>query len=99
VFSTREKPGLALSLTVRKETGRKEPFSEDKLLVSIHRCLTHRKDALEASRALSDTIARRLLPRKTAAIESSEIKLVVLEVLKRFDKPAAVFYQSHHRDL
>ncbi len=97
VFSTREKPDLSLSVTVRKETGQSEPFSEDKLLVSIYGCLTHRKDALEASRALSENTIRLLLPSKTGLMESTEIRSAVLKILRRFDRAAYTYYLAHHK--
>jgi transcriptional regulator NrdR family protein len=97
VFSTREKADLSLSLTVRKETGQEEPFSEDKLLMSVYGSLTHRKDALKASRALVETIVRLMLPRQASVIESTEIKDIALKVLKRFDRAASTYYKAHHR--
>lgn len=97
VFSTKEKPDLSLSISVKNKAGQEEPFSEDKLLMSVFVCLTHRKDALEASRALSDTITRLLFPLKSNAIESTEIKAAVLKVLKRFDGAAATYYKAHHK--
>jgi transcriptional repressor NrdR len=97
VFSTREKPDLSLSIKVQAKTKQKEPFSEDKLFLSVRECLTHRKDALEASRALTDTIVRQLLPSMSSGvIADRDIAKVVYGVLVRFDKPAAVFYKSHH---
>ncbi|HYF97091.1 MAG TPA: hypothetical protein VD947_03575 [Patescibacteria group bacterium] len=95
-FSTREKPDLSLSVTVKKPSGQNEPFSEDKLLISVYDCLSHRKDALEASRALIDTIVRLILPVKTVEVSSIEIRTVVLKVLKHFDKAAYTYYQAHH---
>jgi transcriptional regulator NrdR family protein len=97
VLSTREKPDLALSFLVKKEAGHEEPFSEDKLLMSVYECLTHRKDALEASKALSDTVTRMLLPRKSGIIVETEIKTTILKVLKRFDGAAFTYYKAHHR--
>jgi transcriptional regulator NrdR family protein len=97
MFSTREKPDLSLSLTVKKEAGEIEPFSEDKLFMSVYKCLTHRKDVLEASRALSDTVTRLLLPRKSGTIDSPEIKTVLLKVLRRFDRAAYTYYVAHHK--
>ena len=97
VFSTREKPDLSLSITVKKEAGQTEPFSEDKLLISIYGCFSHRKDALEASRGLADTALRLLLPRLSGSIDNGEIKITVLKILKRFDKAAYTYYRVHHK--
>lgn len=97
VFSSREKPDLSLSITVKKEAGQTEPFSEDKLLLSIHSCFSHRKDALEASRALSDTAIRRLLPSPSGSIYTKDIKSTVEKILRRFDGPAYTYYKAHSR--
>ncbi len=100
VFSTREKPDLSLSVSVQDKNMPPQPFSEDKLLFSVHRCLTHRKDALAASRALSDTIVRRLLPfSDDGLVSTGEIAKITYGVLQRFDKPGAVFYKSHHKKI
>ncbi len=96
VFSTREKPDLSLLVTVEKEAGSEEPFSEDKLFMSVNKCLTHRKDALKASRSLSETAIRLLLPCKTGTVKDTEIKTVILKVLKRFDRAAFTYYRAHH---
>jgi transcriptional regulator NrdR family protein len=80
-----------------KKTGQKEPFSEDKLLMSIYDCLTHRKDALEASRALTETAIRLLLPQRSGIVEDTDVKTVVLKILKRFDGAASTYYKAHHR--
>lgn len=97
LFSTREKPDLSSSLTVKKDMGATEPFSENKLLMSVYECLTHRKDALEASRAISETIVRLLLPRRDGVIKRVEIRDTALKVLKRFDRAAATYYKAHHK--
>lgn len=96
LFSTREKPDLFLSVTVKKEAGQEEPFSEDKLFISIHECFSHRNDALEASRALSDTIVGKLIPYK-GAIETEAIVKQAYKTILRVDRSAAVFYKAHHR--
>lgn len=97
MFSTKESPTLSLAMTVNRKDGSNEPFSEDKLFISIYRCLSHREDALEASRALSGTIVRLLLPRKSRSVESTEIKTAALKVLKRFDRVALTYYRAHHK--
>lgn len=96
-FTTRERPDLSVGIRVKKNSGQIKPFSEDQLLISVYECMSHRKDALEASRALSDTAIRLLLPFKTGVIEASEIKLAILKVLGRFDRAAYTYYKAHHK--
>jgi transcriptional repressor NrdR len=96
-FTSREKPDLSLSFYVAKQKGPNQPFSEDKLFLSVHRCLTHRKDALEASRALTETIIKLVLPAAgSGALFGPDISQAAYRVLSRFDKPAAVYYKAHH---
>jgi transcriptional repressor NrdR len=98
MFSTREKPDLSRSVRVKKDGNQEEPFSEDKLFLSVHECLSHQKDALEASRALSDTIMQQvLLGDTTTVIESQKIADITYRVLERFDKAGAVYYRAHHK--
>jgi len=59
--------------------------------------MSHRNDALEASRALSETIVRLVLPSKSGSIESTEIKNAALKVLKRFDMAAFTYYKAHNK--
>jgi len=96
-FSTREKPDLSLIVTVTKNSSRHETFSDDKLFISIYECLSHRKDALEASRALSETIVRLVLPSQSGSVDSTEIKNTAMKVLRRFDSAAFTFYKAHHK--
>ncbi|MEX2014588.1 MAG: hypothetical protein WD885_01485 [Candidatus Saccharimonadales bacterium] len=96
-FSTREKPDLFSGMTVKKNTEQNKPFLEDKLFMSIYECMSHRKNGLEASRALSDTTIRLLLPCKTGVIKAAEIKAMALKVLGRFDRAAYTYYKAHHK--
>ena len=80
-----------------------EPFSRDKLLLSVHRSLLHRKDAAEAATALTDTILNKLLQFiDNAQLDRDIVVKATTEVLKRFDKSAAVtysaFYPTRFRD-
>lgn len=88
---------MSAVIKVRTEQEQNEPFSEDKLFISIYKCLSHRKDAAEASRALSDTIIRFLLPSKSGMVEIDEIRTLALQVLKRFDQAAHTYYKAHHK--
>jgi transcriptional repressor NrdR len=98
VFSTRERPDLSRSVKVKKDRKPEEPFSEDKLFLSVYRCLSHRKDALEASRALSDTIMQLVLTDGAPdTAENQKIAVTAYHVLERFDKAGAVYYKAHHK--
>lgn len=96
VFSSREKPDLTLSIRVKSAAGSLEPFSEDKLFLSIYDCLSHRKTARADARELTSTVVGRLLPITSAIVTKQEIVDQALDIVKRFDKTAATIYKAHH---
>lgn len=96
MFSTRELPDLSLSIRVKTEENYTKPFSDDKLFLSIANALSHKKDHLEPSRELTNTVIAKLLPFKSSTISRTEIIATTYEVIRRFDTAAAVYYKSHH---
>jgi hypothetical protein len=65
--------------------------------MSIFDSLKHRKTALNDATELTDTVISKLYRHmQDAIVEREYIVQVVTEVLKRFDKPAAVFYMAFH---
>lgn len=96
-FTTHEGLDWSKAIAFKTKSGKLEPFYRDKLFISVHDSLKHRKDALEASTALTDTILIKLIPRLTNAVIKREIVIqTTTEVLKRFDKPAATAYTAFH---
>lgn len=74
-----------------------EPFSRDKLFLSVYESCKHRKDALGDSQALTATIITKLLPHvQDASLPNREVIVVTTKVLKRFDKAAHAHYQAFH---
>lgn len=74
-----------------------EPFSRDKLFISIYESCKHRNDAQISATALTDTIITMLHPLiRDASIARLDIKKITIKVLHRFDKPAAVYYEAFH---
>ena len=97
VFTTTESAELGTSLVVKHPDGSIEPFSRDKLFVSVHRAVGHRQSPTEDAGALTATITARLLQRtESAAISPSDIVSSTLQVLQRFDNAAAVQYGAYH---
>ena len=74
-----------------------EPFSRDKLFISIKDSLQHRKSALEDATALTDTIINQALMLKTPHIQLESLKSIAHNVLKRFDKTGAAVYKAKYR--
>lgn len=97
VFSTKEQIDYSQSIVVRTRSKRLEPLQRDKLFVTIHDSLKHRKTALDDASALTDTILNRVMPMQhNAQLETKQIIEVSLKVLEKFDKVAAVHYRAFH---
>lgn len=75
-----------------------EPFQRDRLFLSIHNSLSHRKTALNDSTQLTDTIIAQLLPLQTnGVLTTSSISNVTASILNRFDSVAGIHYHAHHQ--
>lgn len=96
IFTTSEASDLLKSWSVKK--GKQlEPFSRDKLFVSLYESLRHRKQATSDATALTDTVITRLYPLVTVgAVASTDIIEVTSVVLKHFDQAAATHYRAFH---
>ncbi|HTE58563.1 MAG TPA: hypothetical protein VK694_07535 [Verrucomicrobiae bacterium] len=96
VFTTLEAVDVSQALRLRR--GKHfEPFSRDRLLLSVHDSLKHRKTATEDASALTGTIMSHLYPHITDASLDREILVKTsTDVLGRFDKVAATHYQAFH---
>jgi transcriptional regulator NrdR family protein len=79
------------------EGKRLQAFERDKLLLSIHDSLKHRKTAVRDATGLTDTVISQLYPlMRQTVVEKTGITAVTLVVLKRFDKTAATHYAAFH---
>ena len=95
-FTTLEKPDFLTALSARQDNAYKA-FSRDKLFLSIHDSLKHRKTALADATALTDTIIGLLYPKiKDGSIDLALIVLATSQTLHRFDKSAASHYNAYH---
>lgn len=99
LFTTEEAVELSSSLVVRPSSGSLQPFSRDKLFVSLLRALGHRETALEDAGALTATTIAKLLHGETqAVIDPADIVTVAHAALSRFDTAAAVQYRAYHKN-
>lgn len=97
VFTSVEAVDLPSSLVFKRSPKHSERFQRDKLFVSVYESCKHRKDAAEASTALTATILGKLLHKiESATLDRVQVISVTTEVLRRFDKAAAVQYQAYH---
>jgi transcriptional regulator NrdR family protein len=77
---------------------RSEPFSRDKLFLSLYRSCEHRPAALKDAAALTDTVMWRLAAQaRDGALEGRDIVQITQVALNRFDKAASVHYQARHK--
>lgn len=96
VFTTLETPELASAMIVKKATAL-EPFSRDKLFISVYDSLRHRSDALSASTELTRTIIGKLLPQSVSAtLTIQQITETTASVLGNFDPIAHTHYTAFH---
>ncbi len=97
VFSTDELVNFERSVSVKYKNGILEPFSRDKLLISIHFACGHRKHPTADATALCATVINKLLPQIIqATIPKDNIINTVASALRRFDKAAAIQYLAYH---
>ena len=96
IWTTHEVIDLATSHNVTYPEQASQPFSRDILFMSIKDSLSHRKTALADATALTDTVLAQVLAKKSASIESSALKIIVHQVLKKFDPTAAAVYKATH---
>ena len=74
-----------------------EPFVRDKLFGSVYDSLKHRNTALSDATALTDTIVGKVIKHvNNGNIQRDTLTSVGYDVLKRFDKTAAIFYAAYH---
>lgn len=96
IFTTLEGVDLSNALRIQKDTAY-EPFSREKLLLSVYDSLRHRPTAVEDASALTATILSKLDPYiQDAAIDRDALVTLSITVLERFDKPAATHYRAFH---
>jgi transcriptional repressor NrdR len=95
--STIEQLDPSTALKVTKRSGALKPFLRDKLFLSVHFSLQHRKTALTDATALTDTIISNVLALTSdPVITSQTLAEQCHAVLSRFDKVAATHYKAYH---
>ncbi len=97
VFTSVEVIDLPASLVFKGSQGHLEPFSGDKLFISVYEACRHRRTAPEDARHLTDTIINHLLGAKySSVIRRQHVVTVTLGALERFDRTAALQYRAYH---
>ncbi len=76
------------------------PFSRERLLISLYKCLAHRPSAAEDASALTDTVMGSLRLSESAAqavLPVRDIRDITLTTLERFDPLGAAQYLAYHK--
>lgn len=73
-----------------------EDFQRDKLFLSIHTVLLHRKTAISDATGLTNTVIQLILAQKKHIIPKSVIAQTTFDVLDRFDHLSALQYKALH---
>lgn len=96
-FTSLEEIDPASTLVIKDSSGRLQPFSRDKLFLSVYKSCRHRMDPVEDARALTATIVARLGDRKSPELTRRQVIKTVAKVLGRFDSLAAMQYEAYHK--
>ncbi|MGH7195468.1 MAG: hypothetical protein ACREGA_01695 [Candidatus Saccharimonadales bacterium] len=88
-------------MLVRDEkNGQIDPFSPDRLFISLFESCRHRPSAISDARALGGTITSQLLAPKNqhqpGVLKLSDLQTTAERVLKHFDRTAYVHYQAYY---
>ncbi len=97
IWTTHEVIDLSTSHKVEDRQKRLQPFSRDKLFMSLIDSLRHRKTTLTDATALTDTVIRQVLAHKAPTIKTYDIALVTHKALINFDKTAAAVYLASNQ--
>ena len=94
-FTTYER--ASFNLTVQKKDGSIQPFSSEKMLLSVQRALGKASD--EKVTQIARTVEQRVLRSKKTPIKTSYIGTIVMRELKRVDTMAYMRFASIYKDI
>jgi transcriptional repressor NrdR len=98
VFTTTETTQYDAAWVVRGKAGTLlQPFSRDKLFLSLYESCRHRQTAEGDASALTETVMKKLSAQVVdGVIDSRTVARIAQVALNRFDKAASVHYQVFH---
>lgn len=97
LFTTNERPDLGSTFTVEKAPGRVEPFSRDKLFVSILESCRHRTRAISDATGLTQVVINQVLgQQKNGLIKIEDVTRLAHQAVERFDPTAGTVYAAYH---
>lgn len=97
IWTTQEVIDLTTSHQVTSQNNHSEPFSRDKLFLSIKDACAHRKSALADATALTDTVLSQVLRQNTTVLSEQQLIDITNSVITRFDKTASAVYRAKHK--
>lgn len=98
VFTTLEVAQYELLWLVRSPAGKLQPFSRDKLFMSLYQSCQHRPTVLTDAAGLAETVIAKLrLQAEAGILDSRSISQTAQVALNRFDKAASVHYAAFHK--
>ncbi|MBX6334560.1 hypothetical protein IRY61_04455 [Candidatus Saccharibacteria bacterium] len=102
IFTTIERPDLTGSFVVGSpgaKKGQLQPFSRDKLFLTVYECCKHRSNAVEEAASIVQTVINQLVMqnRENGLIERAEIAQKAYNALKRLDPTAAAIFAAYHK--
>jgi transcriptional repressor NrdR len=99
ICTTYESVDLAAALAVTDKTGVEQPFSRDKLFLSIWQACGNAPDAVATASALTETMVARLtVLARDGQLDAPSIARQTAAVLKRFQPLVALRYASMHTE-
>ncbi len=96
-FSTHEAAVYEDSWRVLDAGAHLHPFLRNKLFLSLHKSLEHRRRSVEDATSLTSTVISLLQPQASdGSIEATAIAVTAHQVLLNFDKAGATHYAAFH---
>lgn len=97
IFTTEEGIDYGGSWVVKPASGAIEPFSRDKLFMSLYKACQHRQTALKDAAGLTETIINKLAAvAQNGTLQTSQVIQITQVALNRFDDAASVSYRAFH---
>lgn len=98
IVTTEETVRYDNAFRLQRPDGALEPFSRDKLLLSLHASLGHRPTAVDDATALCATIIGQIIASapQAAVIELATLREIAATCLSRYDEAAATHYRAYH---
>jgi transcriptional repressor NrdR len=98
VFTTEEVAQYHSAWSVKNTDNQLQPFSRDKLMLSLHKVCAHRPTATADAGSLTDTVIKKLAPHASDGVINRLAVIQAVQVaLNRFDHVASVQYQALHK--